>query len=93
MELPVNYDKLTRAERREVRLEYINQQNGDCYHCGVSLSDSPCSSIQALTIFEDLFPKGFFNHPVHLHHNHDTGMTIGAVHARCNAALWQYHGE
>jgi len=41
----------------------------------------------------DLFPPGFLKNPVHLHHNHDTGMTIGAVHAYCNAVLWQYYGE
>jgi hypothetical protein len=28
-----------------------------------------------------------------LHHCHQTGLTIGAVHAKCNAVLWQYHGE
>jgi hypothetical protein len=41
----------------------------------------------------DLFPPNFFKWPVHLHHDHRTGMTIGAVHCRCNAVLWQYHGE
>ena len=44
-------------------------------------------------ITNSLFPPNFFKWPVHLHHSHDTGMTIGAVHARCNAVLWQYHGE
>lgn len=32
-------------------------------------------------------------YPVHLQHNHDTGMTEGAVHARCNAVMWQYLGR
>lgn len=32
-------------------------------------------------------------YPVHLHHDHKTGLTIGAVHAKCNAVLWQYYGE
>lgn len=45
-----------------------------------------------LLIDERLFPKGFFDHPVHLHHNHDTGLTIGAIHCYCNAISWQYHG-
>jgi hypothetical protein len=40
-----------------------------------------------------LFPKNFLKWPVHLHHSHDTGMTIGAVHSYCNAVLWQYHNE
>jgi len=47
----------------------------------------------ALLIKKSLFPRGFFGYPIHLHHSHDTGMTIGAVHAHCNAVLWQYEGE
>jgi len=30
---------------------------------------------------------------MHLHHNHETDMTEGAVHAYCNAVLWQYEGK
>jgi hypothetical protein len=40
-----------------------------------------------------LFPPNFLKYPVHLQHNHDTDMTEGAVHARCNAVMWQYHGR
>lgn len=40
-----------------------------------------------------MFPKGFFNHPVHLQHCHKTDMTEGAVHAQCNAIMWQYEGR
>jgi hypothetical protein len=40
-----------------------------------------------------LFPPNFFNWPVHLHHCHVTGLTIGAIHCHCNAVLWQYHGQ
>ena len=39
-----------------------------------------------------IFPENFFDHSIHLHHDHDTGMTIGAVHAHCNAVLWEYEG-
>jgi hypothetical protein len=31
--------------------------------------------------------------PIHLQHDHDTGLTEGAVHAYCNAVLWQYEGR
>jgi hypothetical protein len=44
-------------------------------------------------IDRELFPPGFFNYPVHLHHSHNSGLTIGAVHSYCNAVLWHYHGE
>jgi hypothetical protein len=53
----------------------------------------PHPRIQSTEIDLDLFPDGFLRYPIHLHHNHETGMTIGAVHSRCNAVLWQYEGE
>lgn len=93
MKLPVNYDKLHWRERKKVREEYIKIQKGKCCHCGQPLDKNPCSSVRCLSINKSLFPKNFFKYPVHLHHNHDTGMTIGAVHCYCNAVLWQYYGE
>ena len=93
VELPVNYERLTPAERKAVREQYIKVQNGKCAHCDAPLDGPPLPDIQNAYIDEKLFPKGFFDWPVHLHHNHDTGMTCGALHARCNAWLWQYAGE
>lgn len=49
--------------------------------------------LRGMTVNMKLFPPNFFKHPVHLHHDHQTGMTIGAVHNHCNAVLWQYYGE
>ncbi len=92
-DLPVNYDELAAQERRAVREEYIRRQNGLCQHCSSSLAEPPPAKILDLPINERLFPANFFKWPVHLHHDHETGMTIGAVHSRCNAVLWQYHGE
>ena len=93
MELPVDYDKISSRKRREVREEYVRVQDGLCYHCKNLLSGEPSDSIKAKVVNRQLFPPNFFKWPVHLHHNHDTGMTIGAVHNYCNAVLWQYHGE
>jgi len=93
MELPVNYEKISQQERRRVREEYIKRQNGLCYHCGKPLDDKPCESVRKKSINKALFPPHFLKHPVHLHHDHITGMTIGAIHSRCNAVLWQYYGE
>lgn len=90
---PANYDRLTQPERAQLRGEYVKQQGGNCHHCGASLSGPPADSIEAKKIDWRRFPRNFLRWPVHLHHNHRTGMTIGAVHARCNAVLWQYHGE
>lgn len=93
MKLPVDYTKLAVAEKRVVRLAYIEQQKGKCYHCKGDLNEQPPAEILAKKIKPHLYPDGFFTHPVHLHHNHDTGMTIGAVHNYCNAVLWEYYGE
>ena len=34
MELPTDYTKLNGKERREVRLQYIEEQNNMCMYCG-----------------------------------------------------------
>ncbi len=93
MDLPVNYTKLTGYKRRKVREEYVRVQDGKCQFCKRPL-DGPCAEdVKAKKVNRLLFPFGFFVHPVHLHHNHNTGMTIGAVHCYCNAVLWEYHDE
>lgn len=90
---PQNYNKLSQQERRALRLEYIREQNGVCAHCGQPLNGPADNAVMAKWIKKELFPDSFFKWPVHLHHCHKTGMTIGAVHCHCNAVLWQYHGE
>jgi hypothetical protein len=92
-QLPVKYSKLTSKQRQDVRRQYINEQKGLCHYCGVSLFGPHGEKAQGVKINWNLFPPGFRNWPVHLHHDHKTGMTIGAVHARCNAVLWVKHGE
>lgn len=91
--LPVDYDKLNRDERMAVRDLYVLVQNGKCYFCEHELNGPPGPKAADRNVNFRLFPDGFFTRPVHLHHNHDTGLTIGAVHARCNAVLWQHYGE
>jgi len=91
--LPVDYTKISPAYRRIVRHEYIRIQEGKCYHCKQPLSEESSKVVMESPIKVELFPPFFFVNPIHLHHNHKTGMTIGAVHARCNAYLWQYFGE
>jgi hypothetical protein len=93
MKLPVNYNKIPFYQRRIVREEYIKLQEGKCYYCKYSLNEQPSNSVLNKKINKKLFPLNFFNWPIHLHHDHTTGMTIGAVHCHCNAILWQFHGE
>lgn len=90
---PVDYTKLSREERREVRLAYIKEQNNLCYYCKSILTNSPPDFIIEQKIDWDLFPPNFLKYPIHLQHNHNTNMTEGAVHAYCNAVMWQYEGR
>ena len=93
MKLPTNYNKLTISDKKDVRKEYIKEQGGMCYFCGGLLDEQPPNHILDKPVVKSLFPPKFFDSPVHLHHNHETGMTIGAVHCYCNAVLWQYYNE
>lgn len=90
---PVDYRSLTPTQRRRVREEYVREQGGMCAHCGRPLSGPPHDDELSLPINWRLFPPNFRKYPVHLHHDHGTGLTKGAVHSHCNAVLWQYHGE
>ncbi len=91
--LPVKYDDCTPKVRRQVREQYVEEQGGKCWYCNYSLLGNPDSIVMEAKIKTSLFPRGFFANPVHLHHNRRTGLTIGAVHARCNAHAWQYLGQ
>lgn len=91
-----HYPSLTIKEKRLLREKYVDDQKGLCYHCGQTLCEVPTGDFTKKWINWRMFPggkDGFLKYPVHLHHDHDTGMTIGAVHAFCNAYMWQYLGE
>lgn len=91
--LPIDYTTLTPQQRKEVRLQYIKEQNNKCYYCKESLSQGAPQRIVSKPINWNLFPQGFLNSPIHLQHCHKTNMTEGAVHAYCNAVMWQYDGR
>lgn len=93
LELPINYHRSHWTKRKQAREQYIEEQQGLCQFCQEPLNEEPCKEVLCLPINYELFPKGMFDHPIHLHHDHKTGMTIGAVHAKCNAVLWQYLGQ
>ena len=93
MILPKDYTKLSTQERRILREQYVEQQGGKCLYCGCELSSDPPKSITGKEINWSLFPENFLRYPVHLQHDHVTGITEGAVHAYCNAVMWQYEGK
>lgn len=92
IDLPANYDSLTPDERREVRHEYLRRQSGNCAHCGAPMRGDPTQEVTSYPIDRSSFPPTFFSNRYHLHHDHMTGLTVGVVHAECNAVLRLYHG-
>ena len=93
MKLPVDYTMLSPQQRRQVRLQYIKEQDNKCMYCGESLDEPAPEKITSKPIIWKLFPPNFLQYPIHLQHCHKTGMTEGAVHNYCNAVLWQYEGR
>ena len=96
MLLPAHYVSLNQREKKTVREEYISRQRGLCWRCLAPLLSPPSQDILGKPINWSLFPggrEGFLRYPVHLHHDHTSGFTLGAVHAQCNAFLWQYEGQ
>jgi len=91
--LPVMYDDITWVERKAVREQYVVEQDGKCWYCKLPLDGDPTVEVGNKWINKDIFPPDFLTHPIHLQHDHGTGLTEGAVHARCNAVLWQYYGR
>ena len=91
--LPVDYNGLPVNEKRLVREQYIKEQDNKCMFCGEDIFTEPPERVTEKNIIWDAFPPGFLNNPIHLQHDHFTGLTEGVVHAYCNAVLWQYHGK
>ncbi len=88
--LPTRYDRLKPHRRKTVREKYVRIQKGLCWYCCEPLDKQPPARITEKPINRMLYPNGFFDNPIHLQHDHNTMMTEGAVHAYCNAVLWEY---
>jgi hypothetical protein len=90
MKLPIDYTKINSKQRKLVREKYCKLQDWKCYYCEHDLQEKPPEFILEKKIDWSFFPPFFLRWPVHLQHNHETGMTEGAVHSYCNAVMWQY---
>lgn len=86
-----NYNDLTQKERALLREDYRKKQKNLCMFCKKSLDSEPPEEILQKKINWKFFPENFLKYPIHLQHCHKTGETKGAVHAYCNAVMWQYH--
>lgn len=87
------YSTLTWSQRRRVRNAYVKLQGGKCFYCNENLHKEPPEHITSMKVNRKLFPKGFFDRPIHLQHDHTTDVVEGAVHAYCNAVMWEYEGR
>lgn len=92
-DLPIDYTELEWWERKEVREQYVREQQNMCYYCDERLDQEAPEYIRDKKVDWDLFPKGFLDYPIHLQHCHKTGMTEGAVHNYCNAVMWCEEGR
>ena len=90
---PQDYTLLNWQERQDLRWQYVRSQDDNCFYCDASLFDEPPDHILIKPINWRSFPENFRQYPIHLQHDHDTNMTEGAVHAYCNAVMWQYEGR
>ena len=99
MKLPIDYPSASPFARRLAREEYVRRQNGRCFYCGKLFTEKPDIDLdtEAALILSEKglgpFPKGFLNAPIHLDHDHETGLTRGAVHGYCNAVSWVREGK
>ena len=64
--LPIDYTKLERKQRREVREQYILEQEGKCFYCKEDLGQPPPKRITDKPINWKYFPEGFLDYPIHL---------------------------
>lgn len=87
------YSKLTPQERRKVREELMAKQEQLCWYCHKPFWMTPPSHIENYEYNMRVFPPTMFKYPVHSHHDHETDVCIGAVHAKCNAYMWETEGK
>ena len=104
-DLPINYTTSNSYTRRKVRLQYIALQRNKCCYCGHPFSnEQPTDMVDRIRpYYKALLAVAFqpldspierlFTHPIHLHHSHSNGETIGAVHAVCNYILLAEHNQ
>ncbi len=83
LKLPMPYDELRRNWRKK---RFVG--------------DAPKETRENLEFFDAVIGKGeaidlskMQRWPTHLHHDHDTGLTIGAAHGACNIWLWISEGK
>lgn len=87
------YSRMSQQERKETRERMVVEQGHKCWYCEQPLSGKPPKHIAEYPINLRMFPAGMLVYPIHLHHDHKTDECLGAVHAKCNAYMWQKYRQ
>jgi len=92
----VKYASLSAQQKADKRREYAVHQEGRCL-CGNPLIGPARQDILDFLgnapdgYLDRCFPggwKAFIANPIHLDHDHATGLTRAVLHAECNAYEW-----
>lgn len=84
LELPTKYSSLSGERLAVVKEAYICLQRERCWLCGGNLYELPNHVVDNPNLIGLCSSQLAEQHPLHLHHNHDTGLTLGVAHAECN---------
>jgi hypothetical protein len=84
LDLPTKYSSLSGERKSAVISAYICLQRERCWLCGDSLYELPTFIVENPKLMALSYNELAEEHPHHLHHDHDTGLTLGVTHAECN---------
>lgn len=84
LELPTKYSSLSGERLSAVKDAYICLQRERCWLCGDNLYELPKYIVDNPNYMGLCYNQLAEQTPLHLHHNHDTGLTLGVAHAECN---------
>ena len=87
LELPTKYSSLSGERLSAVKEAYICLQRERCWLCGNNLWGLPKYIVENPKLMALCFNKLAEQMPYHLHHDHDTGLTLGVTHAECNIII------
>lgn len=87
------YSKMTPNDRRNLREQMARAQGDECWYCTAPLYMTPPVHIGNYKYNKRSFPPNMLKYPVHLHHDHETDICLGAVHAKCNVYMWEVEGK
>jgi len=84
LELPIKYSSLSGERLSAVKEAYTCLQRERCWLCGNNLWDLPKYIVENPKLMGLCGNQLAEHSPLHLHHDHDTGLTLGVTHAECN---------